>query len=127
MSISEGFNLLQKRVGYLRDLDFCNIREKEVLENWIGCVSCATGRGEIIYDEGLTFAKVIFILRADAFVLTEQPKSWKEGTANQQCFYVVSDDLDRIVLLANKFLDDNPQYFRTFTDEYGNVYGIKEK
>lgn len=92
----------------------------------MGTMARAYGAQRIIKSESLTTDSVVFLARFDVYQLDKTPERWRTSSAIKYSLCTLSNTLEEIPELILTFLDANPQFFRTFTDEWGRVYGEKE-
>lgn len=127
MTTTESINELSKLVSRIQNIDIKRFKTKESLLNWANITKSAYGVTEVIVDDTIECGGgVTFFLRCEMYFMKTSSDRWSKGYASSTNLLAVSNDLDRAVELMKTFLQDNPQYFVTRTDEYGNVFG-KEK
>lgn len=64
-----------------------------------------------------------FLTRIDVLFFKKEPERWSSGDTRNKAIGITCHTLEEIPALINGYLDAHPEYFKTFTDEWGRTYG----
>lgn len=119
MITTQSFLALLPRVVRFSDIRFVTVRSIDNME----IMARAYGADHIIKSGSLTAETLAFLTRFEVNVLDKPADRWSSSYARKKTISVLSNTLEEIPAIITAFLDTNPQYFKTFTDEWGRTYG----
>lgn len=126
MELTEKLIDLRNRVYQLDDIDFVGVDSKKGTEGYVAIHRSCSGYDDAVLAPDLDHEKFKFVLRISQHTFKQKPERYREGFVTSFRFMVLSNRIEDLYDLALKYLEEHPQYFRTFTDEWGRVYGEKD-
>lgn len=119
MTTTQSLLDLLPRVLRFSDIRFVTVRSIETME----IMARAYSADHIIKSETLSAETMAFLTRFEMHVLDKPAERWVSSFARKKTISVLSNTLEEVPAIITAFLDANPQYFKTFTDEWGRTYG----
>lgn len=128
MTVTEKLRALNEKVAKIEEIHVMEFDSRKALDNFLSVQRSICGVKESVIDGNAEYnGQLFFGLQCKMYYLKEEGTSWREGICWSLNIISVSDNLDKSILLLESFLQANPQYFVTYTDKYGHIYGKKEK